>query len=88
MSSIFDDPDFYKLKLAGGRIMTLYDVCNDYSLEKAEDQNTDHLSPAAYKQVRVPEWGTVFIYREHNEVHYLLGDPGLDGEILPWNDEE
>lgn len=52
----------------------LYDVCNDYSLEVCEDQEKDLSEYRTRKHAK----GTLYIHREYGELHYLLGEEGLE----------
>jgi len=56
----------------------LYDVCNDYSLEKCEDQNKDL---SAYRTRKMRK-GILYIHKEYDELHYLRGPAGLDGQVV------
>lgn len=55
--------------------MTLYDVCNDYSLDPAEDQSIPG------KEYKATPWGngTAYYHKKFNELHYYLGEDGLSG---------
>lgn len=66
--------------------MTLYDVCNDYSLDPAADQI---IPPADVYQVSYHYCGgLVFTHKEYNEIYYFLGKDGLTGEFLGAIDEQ
>jgi len=62
---------------------TLYDVCNDYSLSRAETQK-----PPDARQYRHTDGfgGTLFIHKEYEELHYFVGPDGMDGTVLPYED--
>lgn len=55
--------------------MTLYDVCNDYSLDVAENQN---IPDNTYKAVP-KSTGTSYYHKEYRELHYFLEQDGLSG---------
>lgn len=59
--------------------MTLYDVCNDYSLDPAEDQTLPR--PSVYKS-RQKYGGVAYYHKEYRELHYYLGDDGLQGRNI------
>lgn len=59
--------------------MTLYDVCNDYSLDPAEDQTLP--KPSIYK-ARQQFGGLVYVHKEYSEIHYYLGADGLKGKDI------
>jgi hypothetical protein len=62
---------------------TLYDVCNDYSLSKAEQQDTPDAT--VYSPIKGCG-GTLYIHRGFAELHYFAGPDGMDGVILPYED--
>lgn len=59
--------------------MTLYDVCNDYSLDPAEDQTLPDLKTYKVKQI---DEGTLYYHKAYGELHYFLGEDNLKGLIL------
>lgn len=62
--------------------MTLYDVCNDYSLSVAECQELP--SPKVYKARTKGKCNGIYYFHRHyyKELHYYLGDDGLEGKDL------
>jgi hypothetical protein len=52
-----------------------YDVCNDWTLDP-RDEAPDL---TGYKATR-SEVGTIFTHIEHDEIHYMMTKPGLDGQ--------
>ena len=57
--------------------LIIYDVCNDYSL----DTCTTDFEPAEYKKVK-HSFGTIYIHKEYDEIHYLKAVKGLEGKFL------
>lgn len=55
----------------------LYDVCNDYSLQVAE-QEPDFKQ---YRKVK-KENGFLFFHKVYEELHYFSGRPGLSGQNI------
>lgn len=64
--------------------LVLYDVCNDYSLDRLTTLDADsreHVPIDKYEWIR-REYGHVGIHREHREIHYYLGADGLTGASI------
>lgn len=59
----------------------LFDVCNDYTLDKANDQN---MSDAGYrKKILKGDAGIVLWYhREYNELHYAEAPESYQGKMI------
>lgn len=53
-----------------------YDVCNDYSLAQRDDVPNDL---SKYRKVECP-MGTLYVHKEYDELHYLEGVAGLNGQ--------
>ena len=67
--------------------MTLYDVCNDYSLDsKVSDKGRADAETDAYKWVNRMVAGIplkIRIHKEYDEIHYAKSDRAdLDGLII------
>jgi len=76
----------------------LYDVCNDYSLDRSTTERLEdvlnkrhHAAHGSYAwhwgvaDDRVDNYwmvGLVGVERESNETHYFVAPPGLDGSVL------
>ena len=55
----------------------LYDVCNDYSL----DPRTTEFNEADYR-TKIRNGGVIYIHKKYDEIHYYLGEKGLNGRNL------
>lgn len=60
--------------------MTLYDVCNDDSLDPAEDQTLP--DPKVYKEYKEESGGVLYYHRQYDELHYFYGEDGLKGTLI------
>jgi len=54
----------------------LFDVCNDYSLDKAEDQTEP--DPKVYRTEKAGR-GVIYIHRKDDELHYFKGPANMQG---------
>lgn len=67
-----------------GNDLVIYDVCNDYTLEPAPDVTWPSNE---YRTVKT-QMGFVYVHKLYNEIHYLIGKPGLTGQRLDITDNE
>jgi hypothetical protein len=82
-ASIFR-PDAEDTLDASGPPLTLYDVCNDYSLETSTLDTLDMVSGSPLYDWRAVGAGFLGVHKLHRETHYWISpDHTLDGAYLP-----